>query len=800
MGIFLSTPDSSKSENVNIATNPLTPASLGPTKKSSKSLDSNSKHSFESSYQNYEINSFYNFINKISKLQNKNIDIHTFKKLLSLPSNNKLECFKWLENILFFSFYCLKEYHSGAELGKAHLNLGLNSVSSDLDKISSTIILTKQDVLVSLSVFLFDRCLPSNFYINTKYSQNNDVTYQDLWDLRISLIVHSILEAHNFYYNDCILPNNNDLEPVINTTENFQEISQQEVGNLNEIGVDEVKIESEFSMDSFLELLDKNISENPNSLCQQDNLFISKKPLALMLQSFFMLIKLEDIDKNCNEIPLKTEYVNEINLSLRYIEEYVNNSLQICFQKKFKVSFSDDSNISLDDVLDWIQYIGDGLFNNIFSFLSNRFLNIPNLMMMKQDYNFNSYKYFGSNKLNPLLDHPSSLLNDTSLFLLSIKANPFGKKWNSFSDSRCNSVNIPRRNSQKISHQLSSSLSPLSLFSLPRSNDCPKSGENTTDDTDLDNESHPLSEFLMWSKLFNTTYDGFGMSVFLSSVIHYDAPTILIISGKVSDPPNNHHSHRPFFNFFDSLLSIPSIPHSTIPEDTFPILPGDNIKLGVFVSTSWTESKKTSFGDKFSFIFLIEPYFQILAANEETQKDSPLKSYTLSDNAFSSYSGVSINTKDNEPDKPRYASCYSSLGIQFGGLGFNRSVTSSRISSSVISSSVIKPNPSLVIDLSSEFASLINDPFSKPPNPAYNLISPYVPFRVDIDIDEVELFGLGGDTASSNQEKLKSFDEMDARRRRSINSKVLNKSSHIESHMETSKWILEASGLLPSKK
>ncbi|OMJ08226.1 Restriction of telomere capping protein 5 [Smittium culicis] len=774
MGIFLSTSDSSKSENVNIDTNLLTHTNLGPTKKSSKSSDSSSKHSFDPSYQNYEINSFYNIINKISKLQNKNIDIHIFK-----------------------------EYYHGAELGKAHLKLGLTAVSPDLDSISSIIFLTKQDVLISLSVFLFDRCLPPNFYINTTFSQNNDVSSQELWDLRISLIVHSILEAHNFYYSDCNLSKNNDIEPAINTAislQNFQETNHKAVDNLNNIVVDEVADESEFSMDSFLELLDKNKSENLGLQCQQENLFISKKSLALMLQSFFILIKLEDIDNSYNEALFKTELINEIHLSLKYIEEYVNNSIQICFQKKYKIAFSDSSNISLDDVLDWIQYIGDGLFNNIFSFLSNRFLNIPNLMMMKKDFNFDSYKYFGSNKLNPILDHPSSILNDTSLFLLSIKANPFGKKWNSFSDSRCNSVNIPRRNSQKINHHLSSSLSPLSLFSLPSSNDRPKSGENTTDNTDLDNESHPLSEFLMWSKLFNTTDDGFGMSIFLRSVIHYDAPTILILSGKASNPPNNHHSHKPFFNFFDSLLSIPSIPHSTIPEDTFPVLPGGNIKLGVFVSTSWTESKKTSFGDKFSFIFLIEPYFQILATSEETQNDSLLKSCTLSENEFSSYSGLSFNTKANEPDKPRYASCYSSLGIQFGGLGFDVSLTSSRLSSSVISSNTIKPNPSLVIDLSSEFASLINDPFSKPPNPAYNLISPYVPFRVDIDIDEVELFGLGGDIASSNQEKLKSFDEMDARRRRSINSKGLNKSNHIESHMETSKWILEASGLLPSKK
>ncbi|OLY79268.1 Restriction of telomere capping protein 5 [Smittium mucronatum] len=666
--------------------------------------------------------------------------------------------------------------------------------------------LTVEELLISLSVFLFDRELSHHFYPSSAVNSSRILNPREIWDTRISLIFYSILESHTYFLNYGPQSKESAINLSDTTISNSQNLDSQStcIDRDFSSGPNKSETEDEFNMDSFLKLLEDDAIENLNAITQDGELFLDQFNITFLLQSFYLLNKAVmtkdyslNLDSHKNDCP-PSPSPTQLDADLDYIKDWSERSTKTILKKNYGGSETISQSLNLSDLIDWTQYIGEGLFNNLSLFLSRRFLEVPSMMLMNRDTNIKSFQLDYDNNLGVQLDISSSILNNLSLFLLSMKADPFGKGWSMLMDN-----SNPRRCSthrKSKNSTLSSTITFDENLSLSVENSTKVSkSETITDSTIL--EKYSIFNLLNWSKLFSTSNNGFGMSPLLNSTLHYNAPTVLVLSGKVLSPQKSSGARSFLSETFDSLSSIPQICHSTISKDVFPVSPGDQIKIGVYISTGWVESKKQTFGNENCFIFLIEPYYKLLVANPPSIFSRKNVEHTIS--SFSvSKNGDPLPKFTNDACTQCYATCLGSSGVQFGGVGHNDSITASRISSSLISLKKQKSNPSLFIDVSSELAYLINDPFSVSPGPAYSLLSDSTPFRVDISVDQIELYGLGGDNAANAQHNSKIFEESDIQRRRTVNIKShsrLNDDAQ-ESDLQTSKWILEASGLLPSKK
>ncbi|PWA01268.1 hypothetical protein BB558_002635 [Smittium angustum] len=800
MGQYLSSNSNTEDSEQNPKDNapPLSPSPQKTfKKKNSFKIGGNSpklEQSIESAFSQGEISSLSLIYSLITKLDDKKtgvIDLQTFKEYLGLSIDNDLVCLEWFTSTLFYSFWCLKEYYCGSEIGKAH-NIFDGVDIEDINDFNQLVYLTKNDILTVLPVFLFDRILPQN-YIDLHTSKTLGASSgKETWKLRVQLIWCSFIEVQNFFLPQ-FFKNEDDLK-----NDKMDELhkTNTDFGNIEETDI--VKVRS--SMDDFLEMMENSQEDYDDLGFVFDLHNIGIHHLKYLMQSLYIIFNYEDAKKSIERKNLSqdlennsivTEDPDTLDDSLKYIENWCMTSAKECFRKNYK-SFSEDHvMLGLEDTIEWMEYCGEGIMVHLMNFLSSRFLQAPLQMIMEES--FSSRNSFQApeieSKINQLLSKPhSGIIDPVSLFLLSIKVTSLGKTWGDVIQSGIFVKKNPN---------ISTSFSQGS-FDFSQSMGTPTFSQSTItrSSTDLFMANHNISPNMdrheiglsAWDLLFSTEANGLAMRSFLGSALYYNAPTVLLISGTVSDSDSSRSSSNLPFNNVGPLFSVPPVYRSKVSKNVMPLKLGSEIKLGVYVSTAWKESQKHSFGDSNCFVFMLEPYFLILPSRSSIK---PRKQ---------SISGSFISSKNNnESHNLCFAACSDFLGLRFGGT-LDYSKTSAKFSSSLINdSSYLKANPALVVDMSAERALFINDPFAPSPNPTYALISSLEPFKIDISISTMELYGLGGQKALIDQEKMQKFDKNDSLKRRNINIGGFNTQRDDNSvDQQNAKWLLETAGILPN--
>jgi hypothetical protein len=103
--------------------------------------------------------------------------------------------------------------------------------------------------------------------------------------------------------------------------------------------------------------------------------------------------------------------------------------------------------------------------------------------------------------------------------------------------------------------------------------------------------------------LYCGSVDGFSMGSFSTRVLKWNAPTILLVSGRLLPSKPSSASEKAFTNL------LPPRKHRSSGRD------GDRIVYGVFLEKPWRHSHKECFGDSNTILFQLEPVHRVFRAS-----------------------------------------------------------------------------------------------------------------------------------------------------------------------------------------
>ncbi|PVV00371.1 hypothetical protein BB560_005257 [Smittium megazygosporum] len=626
-----------------------------------------------------------------------------------------------------------------------------------------------------------------------------------IWYARNKLITAAFIEAEsNFTDDDDVVKRRSSIE---NHVKDALEDSIFDFSSVDESSTHTIDpstlVEDSNSVDQFLQMLKNAEDELLEFSLSYTSLKTTCSDLILLIQSLYILEKQphsslvessDYSDSNESQDTPKDLSTDNMEKDLEYISSFVLKSILRLFSASLKEEDIMGTQLSFSDTMKWVSYCGYGIYVSLSKYLFYKIVTVPSLVPSDgvsefKKIPFSSYNdYVGSSKT---LDS-SEILSEPSLFLLSMKSYfPERKNYCSFQGhirtSRLNEFSY-MFDSQTLQNLSRSSTFPASgIHSLSQSNTM--GSELEFENTYFEHKGY-LEE--PWDKLFSTTTNGFGMGCLLEKTLHYAGPTLLLVEGKVSEKPSAQDRRNSSNSFMDysSSLSSPKFNERVKSNPLFK--PGEVIKIGAYISTEWVKSERRVFGDEDSFLFIFEPFFLFLPSTASINKstDPQYKNASSKNIALPSFGHSNC-------DEICYSSCSFSTGLQFGGLN-QTSKTSHVLSSSLAPSSIFASTTVLSLDLASENAMFCNDPFLAPPNPVYLLLSPTNYFKLNINLDKIELYGLGGKSALENQKSNILFDIQDARKRQSVN--ILSRSIHQNHPLSSNKedrFLYKTRSLIP---
>ncbi|OMH83974.1 Restriction of telomere capping protein 5 [Zancudomyces culisetae] len=778
-----------------------------PIKKARPTMGTN----LEEVYTKLEIASFiafWNFLEDSKLLKKGKIDLEGFRAVFKEFTQDSPECGGQLVDYLFYSIWCLQKWFKTRDTSDISEKLREKIKKRD-------VCMRRTAFLAGLSVYLFDREPPKEFIsADMEYG-----TSEDLWKLKIELIMKSFIVVQDALEEKREFGMDNEMR-----TDNLVFTKQEVDLDLEqELCVEKTESKSVSNeMDDFLAAL--KVADNTELPFETFGSKMQLKTLGNIVQGLYYMYvfpticNLEDLrsrivnnDVNNDEIPVYSEKM--LASELQYVMNFVRRSVDDISIQNRKFRIDDEENISLDSLLLWVDYCGDGIFANISNFLLNVLLGLTTELIEDSSLeNFSIRKLAIEGHLYQImLGSPSTIIIRPAMFVLTWKATSTGNTWG-------RTVNLRRTLQERLSTpSYSASLNRQSIrsnsaqrLSFPR-----EQSDVLSQSAKCESKVHSimgnhvekgsiLNGMSVWDMLFRADRDGFGNRSFLNKALHYPAPTVMLISGTISDASKSRANDIRLSQYCGSSLKYtPSISCSEVPEDIFPLKAGDQIKLGVYVPTEWIESATKPFGDHRCFIFIIEPYFQLInGINHETIQE--IKDYAFDQTCSYKKAGdPSAKSSMKLCRELCYITSSSATGIHLGG-----NITQTKLSESYRKSSLGADNGSstqvtetLILELSNEVASLINDPFVPSEKQTFCSFSKKRAFRVDINVANVELYGLGGPEAWSAQEKYLLFEKKDVSNRKSLNTfKLLKQHGLDEDQLHTARWLLQTSGIISSEK
>ncbi|KAI1638720.1 TLD-domain-containing protein [Biscogniauxia mediterranea] len=223
--------------------------------------------------------------------------------------------------------------------------------------------------------------------------------------------------------------------------------------------------------------------------------------------------------------------------------------------------------------------------------------------------------------------------------------------------------------------------------------------------------------------LYSGAEAGFSMGSFEAKVFNWRAPTILLVSGtRLSDPPSKRGSE----GAFNDTLPPKRFPNSNSPN-------GDRLVFGALVRQPWRHTHKECFGGDDAILFQLSPTHDVFPAS------SVNRDYVAFAKAPVAHPGLSFGCPHPKSD---HASRHKSLR-HLGPV-------------------------SLVIDSSFEYGVFTHDYTSR--GGAYaTSVSRRYDFQDRFSIDDMEIWGCGGDEEARIQRERWEWETREAEARRKIN-------------------------------
>ncbi|PVU97429.1 hypothetical protein BB561_000535 [Smittium simulii] len=707
-------------------------------------------------YSNIELSEYYKFWKSLNSKTNSKtiINYKLFKLYLGFDKNYLPESLEWLSATLFSTLWCLKEYFYGVEVGNIHAILSQISNACPFNNdLINQIYLSKTDLLISLSVFLFDRPLHLNFHLFEK-SRSQNLNFEEAWILRIKLIMAAMIESQDNFVEKFISKKNslsiethlqNALESsILSESQNLQSEEETEFSTTLVEGSDSIEVFIEMLKKAEREALEFN---QPLNLLQ-----LNLSHLELLVQSLYCLDVIKGINSEYTKSDLKTDFLQSpvflskaktLDIELKYIADFVESSINKVFPGKFLTESKKNIELNLLDLIKWVKYCGIGIFIPLSNFLVYKILKVPSFINTIPNFDLNNYDFATYDGYEPhaKLHKSSDIISDPAFFLLSMKALP--------SEDSCKFRSIEAPKSHKIDfvHSIYSYHSNLQL----RSKSLHSSGP-------FELSFYESSQSAIGS-LYSTNLHGFGMNCLSKNALHYNAPTVLFVSGKIIENIDFSMPAK-----VKSLSTSNKSKSGALETSGELFKAGDTVKLGIFISSQWTESANSVFGSENNFIFITEPFFMILPSTASLDRQRS--------RSFEKPINSSINSAKGFANSQCfcYASCSPSSGLRFGGT-MNISKTSKVLSTNMEESNIFRDMSTFKIDVASESAIFVNDPFSKTQNPIYTLLDSTEFFELHISLNLIELYGLGTAETLNHQKECICFNIQDAQQRECLKMK-----------------------------
>ncbi|KAK2590835.1 Restriction of telomere capping protein 5 [Conoideocrella luteorostrata] len=255
-----------------------------------------------------------------------------------------------------------------------------------------------------------------------------------------------------------------------------------------------------------------------------------------------------------------------------------------------------------------------------------------------------------------------------------------------------------------------------------------------------------LSLFLPGSSLFRRTrrlYSGnnagFSMGGFDSKVLHWRAPTILLVSGTIlADIPSGGQEA----SFADSL------PPKRFRNGT----KGGRVTYGVYVREPWKHTHKECFGDSETVLFQLEPIHDVFSASTINTD------YVAFTKPPGNQACLTFGAPHPQPRKSSRIDTHYSLGAV-----------------------------SLLLNDSFEFG-VFNHDYTSRGGAFHTSILRKYDFQDRFEIDQLEVWGCGGDNEAKAQAERWAWQEREAEARRRVNLGT--------GDIETDRALLEMAGLV----
>ncbi|RVD88321.1 uncharacterized protein DFL_002510 [Arthrobotrys flagrans] len=241
-------------------------------------------------------------------------------------------------------------------------------------------------------------------------------------------------------------------------------------------------------------------------------------------------------------------------------------------------------------------------------------------------------------------------------------------------------------------------------------------------------------------KLYIGSDDGFSMGMFEQKVFKWRAPTILLVSGSRTGPPSTSREKS-----FSDTLSPKRYPDSIVdPGDT-----DGTLTFGVYVDVMWKITHKECFGTPTTKLFQLHPIHEVF----ETSKSHSDYIY------WNKSAGIGFGAP-----LPRIKSGDPVLHMNLGAV-------------------------SLILDESLEFGVFTH---SSSGGGAYHTSDLNVGGRNEdwqerFTIDEIEVWGVGGEEEAKEQARQWAWDEAEAMRRRNV---------QLGDDVEANRALLEMAGII----
>jgi hypothetical protein len=269
--------------------------------------------------------------------------------------------------------------------------------------------------------------------------------------------------------------------------------------------------------------------------------------------------------------------------------------------------------------------------------------------------------------------------------------------------------------------------------------------------------------------LYSGADDGFSMPTFQTSVFNWSSPTILLVSGTLL-PAQAAAAARAFLSTLPSRRLPPSAPA------------GQKVVYGAYVPVAWKQTHRASFGTPSTLLFQLAPQHDVFHAANAKDAAAP---YAYFSRHPSSHTGVGFGSPLPEHSH-RSAAASASGGATAtappGGMPRRRS--------SLEASGRLPLGPvSLHLDDSLTYAAFTHDSrsgggaFAPSALPSSCRLAPAPapgpapgPPRRDwqdvFEVDQVEVYGLGGEDVLDAQRRARRWDEREAERRRGLQLRV----------------------------